>query len=57
MKINTGRLETDTFQNMNAGKYKAVSDTFTAKKLAFETKSSAAQQSSGYFGKKNLLNN
>jgi hypothetical protein len=42
MKIDTGRLETDTFQNMNAGKNKAVSDIFTAKKLAFETISSVA---------------
>lgn len=37
----------------------AISDIFTAKKLAFETRSSFAQQSSGYFGNgnKNQINN
>ncbi len=42
---------------MNAAKNIEMSDLFTAKKLTLETRSSVVWQSSGYFGKKNQINN
>lgn len=50
IKINTAIIEADSLQYINAGKNMMISDIFTAKKLAFETRSSLALQSSGYFG-------
>ena len=57
MKVNTAILESDSFQNINAAKNIEMSDLFTAKKLTLETRSSIVWQSSGYFGKKNQINN
>lgn len=50
INIKAAIIEVDSLQNINAGKNMMISDIFTAKKLAFETRSSLALQSSGYFG-------